>query len=95
MLHCGAQVAVHYLVLAGQTEAAFQAARLHDAMPAFVNSLPAEGSRAAQKGYEMACRFYEDRALWEAAAELRERVGCHEAAVKLYLQVRKLPGMHP
>ncbi len=85
---------MHYLVLAGQTEAAFQAARLHDAMPAFVDSLPAEGSsRAALEGCELACRFYEERALWEPAAELRERGGCHEAAVKLYLQVRKLPGM--
>ena len=80
------QAAVHYLVLAGQQEAAFEAARLHDAMPAFVDSLPGSGP-AAEQGCEWACQFYEERALWEAAADLRDRFGFDGAAVKLYLKV--------
>lgn len=81
------QAAVHYLVLAGQHEAALQAARLHDAMPAFVDSLPGSGP-AAEEGCEWACQFYEERALWEAAADLRDRYGFPKAAVRLYLKVQ-------
>ncbi|BDA43684.1 probable WD repeat-containing protein 19 [Coccomyxa sp. Obi] len=77
--------AVRYLMLAGQQEAAFQAARLHDAMPAFVDGLPPSGP-AAREGCERACLFYEERALWEASAELRDRFGDPEAAVRLYLK---------
>lgn len=81
-----AQEAVRYLMLAGQQEAAFQAARMHDAMSAFVEGLPASGP-AAEQGCEWACLFYEERALWEASAELRDRFGDPEAAVRLYLKV--------
>lgn len=80
------QEAVRYLMLAGQQDAAFQAARLHDAMPAFVDGLPLSGP-ATQEGCEWACLFYEERALWEASAELRDRFGNPEAAVRLYLKV--------
>jgi hypothetical protein len=75
------------MVLAGQLEAALQAARLHDAMPAFVDSLPGSGP-AAEEGCEWACQFYEERALWEAAADLRDRYGFPKAAVQLYLKVQ-------
>ncbi len=80
-------------MLAGQQEAAFQAARLHDAMPVFVDGLPPSGA-AAQEGCEWACLFYEERALWEASAELRDRFGDPEAAVKLYMKVLVSAG-HP
>jgi hypothetical protein len=80
------QDAVEFLMLADQQEAAFQTARLHDAMHIFTQCLPKHGA-AMQEGYTMAVGYYEERAMWEQAADLHAHLANLETAVTFYMQV--------
>ena len=83
---CASQAAVEFWVLAGQHNAAFQAARVHGAVPAFVACLT--GTAVPEEGYALALQYYEERALWERAADLHALLGAPQAAVQLYLKAR-------
>jgi hypothetical protein len=79
---------VEWLVRSGQHALAFQTARVHSAVPAFVAALHAQpGGEATQAGYNLAVQYYEERALWGPAAELHAKLGNAEAAVQLFLKV--------
>lgn len=52
---------------------------------------PVLAAEAAWKFYGAAARYFEERAMWEPAADLHARFGNHASAVKLYMEVRALP----
>lgn len=81
------QTAVEFWVVAGQHSAAFQAARVHGAVPVFVACL--RGQADPEEGYNFALQYYEERALWEPAADLHVLLGNSQAAVQLYLKVHR------
>ena len=62
---------------AGQHTEAYQAARLRSAMPALVAALHAQrgDSEGVQAGYNLALRYYEERALWEARRRTAVQAG--------------------
>ena len=75
-------------MLSGQHALAFQTARVHSAVPAFVAALHAQsGGEETQAGYNLALEYYQERALWGPAAELQAKLGNLEAAVQLFLKV--------
>ena len=76
---------MEFWVLAGQHSAAFQTARVHGAVPVFVACL--HDQAAPEDGYAIALQYYEERALWEPAADLQALLGNPQAAVQLYLKV--------
>mmetsp|Transcript_13440 Transcript_13440/g.31546 ORF Transcript_13440/g.31546 Transcript_13440/m.31546 type:complete len:1359 (-) Transcript_13440:179-4255(-) len=76
--------AIEFMIIAKDNQEARQLAESHDLMDAFALFLGTEGT---QGEYVSMAQYYENKQQFETAAELLEKAGQYQKALKLFLQV--------